>query len=103
MTDRPSLTDLESATSFADRHIGTSDDEQAKMLSFLGYAAPADLIADALPEPIRTSRPLDLPDAGSEADTLTELRDIATRNQPLTQMIGIGYHDTVTPPVIRRN
>lgn len=103
MTDRPSLTELENPASFADRHIGPSADERAKMLSSIGYASPDDLMADALPEPIRTSRPLDLPEAQSESDTLAELRAAAARNRTLTQMIGIGYHDTVTPPVIRRN
>src|SRR4029079_14292860 len=39
----------------------------------------------------------------SEAEVLATLRDIASRNQPLTSMIGLGYHDTVTPPVILRN
>lgn len=102
MTDRPSLTELETASVFADRHIGMSADEQAKMLSFLGYASSADLMADALPEPIRTTAPLDLPPAQSEEDTLAELREMAGRNRVATQMIGLGYHDTVTPPVIRR-
>ena len=32
-----------------------------------------------------------------------ELRDLAARNSPRDPMIGLGYHATVTPPVIRRN
>ncbi len=32
-----------------------------------------------------------------------ELRALAGRNQVLTSMIGLGYYDTITPPVIRRN
>ena len=31
------------------------------------------------------------------------LRELASRNRPLTSMIGLGYHGTVTPSVIRRN
>ena len=34
---------------------------------------------------------------------LAELRALAGRNQVLTSMIGLGYHGTVTPPVILRN
>ena len=34
---------------------------------------------------------------------LAELRALAGRNRVLASMIGLGYHDTITPPVIRRN
>ena len=34
---------------------------------------------------------------------LAELRALAGRNRVLTSMIGLGYHGTVTPPVILRN
>jgi glycine dehydrogenase len=39
----------------------------------------------------------------SEAQALAELRALAASNRPMVQMIGLGYHGTVTPPVIRRN
>lgn len=103
MSDRPSLTELEHASPFKDRHIGTSADEQAKMLSSIGYASLADLMGDALPEGIRSGTALQLPEARSEAEALAELHELASHNRVLTQMIGLGYHDTVTPPVIRRN
>ena len=32
-----------------------------------------------------------------------ELREIAAENNPGEPMIGLGYHATITPPVIRRN
>ena len=34
---------------------------------------------------------------------LAELRALAARNTTAVSMIGLGYSDTVTPPVIRRN
>ena len=49
------------------------------------------------------SGPLDLPPALSESESLAVLRDLAAQNNPLTPMIGLGYHGTVTPSVIRRN
>jgi glycine dehydrogenase len=103
------LTALEGATPFADRHIGPSRDEQAKMLASLGYSSLAELIAAAVPATITApggtsvAAPLDLPPARSEPEVLTELRALAARNQVLTTMIGLGYYDTVTPPVILRN
>jgi glycine dehydrogenase len=93
----------ESGASFADRHIGPSADEQAKMLALVGYGSLDELIAAAVPEAIRTGHPLRLPAAASESEVLAELRALAAANQPMTSMIGMGYHDTVTPPVIRRN
>jgi len=87
---------------FADRHIGPSRDEQAKMLAVVGYGSLDDLTAAALPSAIRATAPLDLPAAISEADALDELRTRAGRNRPATSMIGLGWHDTITPPVVLR-
>jgi glycine dehydrogenase len=87
---------------FAERHIGPSADEQAKMLAVVGYGSLEDLAIAALPAAIRSDEPLPLPAAGSEAEVLDELRGLAGRNEVLTSMIGLGWHDTITPPVLRR-
>jgi glycine dehydrogenase len=98
------LSALESASPFAARHIGVSpvDDQQA-MLDAVGYASLDDLLSDAVPASIREKLALALPPAASEAEVAAELRALAARNDVLTSMIGLGYYDTVTPPVIRRN
>ena len=44
-----------------------------------------------------------LPAARSEQQVLDALRALADRNQTRVQMIGLGYHDTITPAVLRRN
>jgi len=44
-----------------------------------------------------------LPPAASEEDALTELRRLADTNTVAVSMIGQGYFDTLTPPVLRRN
>jgi glycine dehydrogenase len=92
---------------FADRHIGPTPDEVQEMLKAVGYGSTAELMADAVPESILTgpgsSAPLDLPPALSEAEALAELRDLASRNQVRTSLIGQGYYGTLTPPVILRN
>jgi glycine dehydrogenase len=87
---------------FAARHIGPAPDEQAKMLAVVGYGDLADLVAEALPSPIRSTEPLALPPAGSEAEVLVELRELAGRNRLVTSMIGLGWHDTITPAVLLR-
>ncbi|MUN64263.1 aminomethyl-transferring glycine dehydrogenase [Kocuria sediminis] len=88
---------------FADRHIGTGPDDAATMLDALGYASVQDLVDTAVPADIRQDAPLDLPAARSEAEALTELRRMAAKNVLRTQMIGQGFSDTLTPPVILRN
>ncbi|GAA2090134.1 aminomethyl-transferring glycine dehydrogenase [Actinomadura alba] len=88
---------------FADRHIGPSPDEHARMLEVVGYADVADLIDEAVPAAIRSAEPLRLPPALSETATLRRLRELAAQNEVLTSMIGLGYHGTITPGVIQRN
>jgi glycine dehydrogenase len=88
---------------FAARHIGPSPDDVASMLATVGYGSVDELMDVAIPETIRWHGRLALPPAATEAETLAELRDIASRNRVLTSMIGLGYYGTHTPAVIRRN
>ncbi|HYD10642.1 MAG TPA: glycine dehydrogenase (aminomethyl-transferring), partial [Acidimicrobiales bacterium] len=88
---------------FADRHIGPNDHEQATMLRALGVASLDELVDAVVPQSIRQTYPLALPPAVSEVDALAELRALADRNVVRTSMIGLGYHDTITPPVVLRN
>ncbi|HEX6469300.1 MAG TPA: aminomethyl-transferring glycine dehydrogenase [Streptosporangiaceae bacterium] len=90
-------------TTFADRHIGPSADELARMLDTVGYASTDALIDAAVPAAIRMDRPLDLPPARGEPAALARLRELAAGNQVRTSMIGLGYYGTITPGVIMRN
>jgi glycine dehydrogenase len=98
-----SPTELEPFESFLRRHVGTSDEEQERMLKVLGYDTLDALIDDAVPEGVRRLGLMDLPPAMSERDVLDELRRMAECNPSAEPMIGLGYHSTVTPSVIRRN
>ena len=101
------MTRVQSASSlsmtFSDRHIGPDQHDQAAMLKTLGVASLDDLIDAVVPASIRQDAPLQLPPAASEVDVIDELRAIASRNVVRTSMIGLGYHDTITPPVVLRN
>src|SRR5208282_4113591 len=81
---------------------GPSPAEQRHMLASLGYSSLDELTAAALPEGTQPPR-LSLPDPLTETEALAELRRMASRNQVFTSMIGLGYYDTITPAVIRRN
>ncbi len=99
----PTLATLEQHDGFVPRHIGTTPDDQARMLAVLGYPSRAALIDALVPPAIRASGPLKLPVALSEAEALTRIADIAARNKVLTSYIGQGYYGTRTPGVILRN
>src|SRR3954453_6751619 len=97
------LSALRAPVPFADRHIGPARDAVAKMLAGIGYGSLDDLTAAAVPQAIRALESLDLPAGRSEPQVLAELRELAARNTVMVSMIGTGYYDTVTPPVILRN
>src|SRR6266705_290725 len=100
MQTREKDTDL---NSFARRHIGPNEDEVSAMLREVGSENLDALIDAAIPKNIRLDRRLDLPEAKSESEALTELRAIAKKNKVARSFIGAGYSDCITPPVIQRN
>ena len=94
---------LEASDAFVGRHIGPSDGDIAAMLKVVGAASLDDVAAKTVPESIRSNHSLQLPPAVDEAGVLAELRGLADRNVVKKSLIGMGYHGTVTPPVILRN
>ncbi|MDP6804262.1 MAG: aminomethyl-transferring glycine dehydrogenase [Rhodospirillales bacterium] len=99
---RRSLAEFENAADFVRRHIGPGDAEIATMLEALEIDSLAALIERVVPAAIR-SQPPHIPGGASEAATLARLADFASRNQIFRSVIGMGYHDCHTPPVILRN
>ncbi|MCU1506092.1 MAG: gcvP [Microbacteriaceae bacterium] len=93
---------------FAERHIGTDAKAQRVMLDALGYPSVDALVNAAVPSSIsvdafRSAAASVLPPAATERETLAELRGLANRNRVNRSMIGLGYYDTITPTVIKRN
>ncbi|QDH10911.1 aminomethyl-transferring glycine dehydrogenase [Nocardioides dongxiaopingii] len=103
MSEHPTLSDLDGALPFVERHIGLDADAVTTMLATLGFDSLDALMAAAVPGGIRSAEALDLPAPLTEAAAARELRAIAASNRPGEPMIGLGYHATITPPVIRRN
>ncbi len=88
---------------FAQRHIGPRPPAIASLLAALEYDSLEALMAAVVPEEIRREAPLNLPPAHSEAAALAALGALAQKNQVWRSYIGLGYHNTYTPPVIQRN
>ena len=97
-------------STFADRHIGPDQEAIAAMLAVIGVDSLDALAAKSVPAGILDKLTngdapgLDrLPPAASEAEALAELRALADSNTVAVSMIGQGYYDTLTPPVLLRN
>jgi glycine dehydrogenase len=88
---------------FVDRHVGPDSRDIEEMLAVLGVRNLDELIDRTVPAAIRLQKPLDLPPGRSEFGLLREVEEIAAKNQVFRSYIGMGYSDTVTPPVIQRN
>lgn len=90
-------------TTFAHRHIGSSESQIQEMLGALGLSSLDALMQATVPQEIRLARSLDLPPAQTEEEVLAELRHLSTRNRVYRSFLGMGYYDCLTPPVIGRN
>ena len=97
---------LEPSDTFARRHLGPSDAEVEQMLARVGCDSLETLIGQTVPAAIR-SGPLRLSGLGDrprgEREVLEQLRVIASENRLTRSCIGMGYADTIVPPVIQRN
>ena len=85
------------------RHIGPSPEEMDAMLDVVGAESLEALIEDTVPASIRQASELDFGRPLSERELLFQMREVASKNQLMTSLIGQGYHGTVTPPAIQRN
>ena len=99
----PSRSPLAPTDTFVHRHIGPNDADIAAMLSLLGLPSLDALVDQTVPTSIRMDRPLNLGQPRGEHELLSELRKMAGRNKVFRSCIGMGYHGTITPPVIQRN
>jgi glycine dehydrogenase len=94
---------VETLSGFAQRHIGPDTKETQTMLANLGLSSLGELVDKAVPAAIRQRDPLNLAAPLTEAEALAAIKVIASNNQIFKTYIGMGYHDTFTPPVILRN
>lgn len=97
------MTKIDALPDFEARHVGPDSDERARMLEFLGLDSIDALVDEVVPQSIRMSGDLDVPEAVSEAELLRRLRSIAGKNTVARSYLGMGFSDTHTPGVILRN
>ena len=97
-------TALESTTPFVSRHIGPNKKETEEMLKSLGMTSLDAFISKVIPEKLRLdSKKFDQISTETEATVLARLKNIASSNEIYRSYIGLGYYNTLTPTVIKRN
>ncbi len=102
MTER-TLFELENNHDFIGRHIGPRESEKTAMLGRLGYEDMAAFIKDVVPASILEAEPMALPGAQTEQATLARIQEIGDLNVLKKSLIGMGYYNAITPPVVQRN
>ncbi|WAC55671.1 aminomethyl-transferring glycine dehydrogenase [Gordonia sp. SL306] len=92
---------------FIDRHVGPDPAETDRILAEIGVSSLDELAERVVPSVIADDPGANglqaLPPAIGEHDVHDRLAELASRNVVARSMIGLGYHDTFTPPVILRN
>ncbi len=88
---------------FKQRHIGSSANETQEMLNQVGFSTLNELISKTIPEKIRLKKLPVLAVAETEIQFLKRFKTLAEQNQIFTSHIGLGYYNTYTPEVIKRN
>ena len=89
---------------FLKRHLGPNDAEIDLMLKSMSVNTIGDLIKKVIPSNILSKIDEDLIDINlSEEEVLFKLKDYANENTLYKSFIGMGYHGTVIPNVIKRN
>lgn len=88
---------------YKNRHIGISGQEQIKMLKSLGYTNLNDFIHSVIPQDILSTTHTPNLSELDEHSALEKLKQFAKQNKLYKNYIGMGYYDTITPSVIKRN
>jgi glycine dehydrogenase len=88
---------------FSKRHIGPRNSQIEEMVKTCGFNTLDELIESTIPDLIRSKDPLNLDKEMSEYEYLNHINDLAKKNKIYKTYIGLGYHDTILPSVIKRN
>ncbi|HDZ06975.1 hypothetical protein LCGC14_0051670 [marine sediment metagenome] len=88
---------------FALRHIGIRDEDLNTMFKTVGVENLEQLIFETIPEHIRLKEPLKLDEPMSEHKFLAHTEALSKKNKVFRTYIGLGYHESLIPSVIKRN
>ncbi|EAR17169.1 aminomethyl-transferring glycine dehydrogenase [Robiginitalea biformata] len=88
---------------FASRHLGIRPGDLPAMTGRIGVENLEQLIYETLPDGIRLKGPMQLDPPMAEHEFLQHIHELGRENDLMKSYIGLGYHPTITPSVIKRN
>jgi glycine dehydrogenase len=88
---------------FVNRHNGPRANDVTAMLAKINVSSVDELINQTIPSAIRLKAPLNLPKGMTEYAYHKHLRKLASKNKVFKSYIGLGYNNTIVPPVVQRN
>ncbi|APA64881.1 aminomethyl-transferring glycine dehydrogenase [Maribacter sp. 1_2014MBL_MicDiv] len=88
---------------FALRHIGIREEDLNSMFNTVGVENLEQLIFETIPDHIRLKEPLKLDPPMSEHKFLAHSEALSKKNKVFRTYIGLGYHESLIPSVIKRN
>jgi len=97
------LSNLSTEKEFTARHIGPSLEDQQLMLKELGFSHIEEMMTKVVPKSIYNTSKMNIGDGISEFEILNQLKSTLSENKIYTSLIGMGFHDTITPSPILRN
>jgi len=89
--------------SFALRHIGIREEDLPKMFQTIGVDSLDELMYQTIPQDIRLKEDLPLDAPMSEHEFLNHIHALSRKNEVFKTYIGLGYNESITPSVIKRN
>ena len=88
---------------FALRHIGIREEDLNTLFNTVGVENLEQLIFETIPQHIRLKEPLKLDEPMSEHKFLAHTEALSKKNKVFRTYIGLGYHESLIPSVIKRN
>ncbi|KAF2304345.1 hypothetical protein GH714_030299 [Hevea brasiliensis] len=100
-----SVESLKPSDTFPRRHNSATPEEQTKMAELCGFYNLDSLIDATVPKSIRIdSMKFSKFDEGlTESQMIEHMKKLASKNKVFKSYIGMGYYNTLVPPVILRN
>ncbi|MBI5020748.1 MAG: aminomethyl-transferring glycine dehydrogenase [Ignavibacteriales bacterium] len=94
---------IDAPEQFSNRHNGPNQNEIEMMLKEVGAHSLDEFIDSVVPKQIRSESPLRLDSPLNEFETLSEIKEIASKNHIFRSLIGMGFNESITPTIIKRN
>jgi len=88
---------------FITRHVGINTNMMTEMLKVCNYPTLTELIKDSVSIDVKSTKLKNIPPKLTVEESSNKLKKLLSKNKKNTSLIGMGYHNTFTPDVIKRH